>query len=472
MGNKLISVSILFFLGGCTSIPHMEGDARVSHVSLEKVEIKTQNSTAFVRGDWPGLDWWKGLCDQQLGDLMKRGLGENPTLKKAQARIASAAEFAKVKRSFFFPTVGIEAQSNWMYYGKNSFFRSLDPNLPPYVDQIDVGPTLSYEFDFWGKNMHMFKSALGLKKMEEAELASSTLIVTTSIAQAYFSVQKDLARKDLLQEIERLRLSFLQLTLQRRAQGVGTEMDNLRAKKRLEEIQEALAANERCIETDHYIIDSLVGESPGTNAITLTSLGPESDFTLPENIALDLVARRPDLAAQIWRAESAAHDVGAAKADFYPNVDLNIFAGFESLHFETLFSPHSYLYTILPAIHLPIFNAGRIRSNLRSKVAKFEEAIFSYNETLLRAAQEVADKIAAVKWVSTQVKIQKEAVATLGAQVELAQSRLHHGLATALEVIEVKELLCSEQLKLIDLKEVLILAKVGLIKALGGGFNG
>ncbi|MFS8563787.1 MAG: efflux transporter outer membrane subunit [Rhabdochlamydiaceae bacterium] len=359
-----------------------------------------------------------------------------------------------------------------MYYGKNSFFRSLDPNLPPYIDQIDVGPTLSYEFDFWGKNMHMFKSALGLKKMEEAELASSTLIVTTSIAQAYFSVQKDLARKDLLQEIERLRFSFLQLTIQKRTQGLGTEMDNLRAKKRLEDTQEALAANERCIETDQYIIDSLVGESPGTNAITFTSLGPESDFILPENIALDLVARRPDLAAQIWRVESAAHDVGAAKADFYPNVDLNIFAGFESLHFETLFSPQSYLYTILPAIHLPIFNAGRIRSNLRSKVAKFEEAIFSYNETLLRAAQEVADKIAAVKWVSAQLKLQKEAVATLKAQVELAQSRLYHGLATALEVIEVKELLCSEQLKLIDLKELLILAKVGLIKALGGGFNG
>ncbi|MFS8563788.1 MAG: hypothetical protein LVR00_05515 [Rhabdochlamydiaceae bacterium] len=101
MSNKLIAVSILFFLGACTSIPQMEGDARVSHISLEKVEIKTQNSATFVKGDWPGLDWWKGLCDQQLADLMKRGLEENPTLKRAQARIASAAEFAKVKRSFF-----------------------------------------------------------------------------------------------------------------------------------------------------------------------------------------------------------------------------------------------------------------------------------------------------------------------------------------------------------------------------------
>ncbi len=469
MSNKLVAVTVLFFLGGCTSIPHMEGDARVSHVSLQKVEME---SPAFVRGNWPGLDWWKSFEDQQLTDLITRGISESPTLKKAQTRIAFAAELAKVKRSFFFPTVGVEAQSNWMYYGKNSFFKSVDPTLPSYIDQIDVGPTLSYEFDFWGKNMHMFKSALGLKKMEEAELASSTLIVTTSIAGAYFTVQKDLARKDLLQEIERLRCSFLHLTLQRRAQGVGTEMDNLRAKKRVEEIRSALAENEKFIETDRYIVDSLMGQSPGTSSITFTSLGQESDFSLPENIAIDLVARRPDLAAHIWRAEAAAHDVGAAKADFYPNVDLNVFAGFESLHFGSLFSPNSYLYSILPAIHLPIFNAGRIRSNLRSKIAKFEEAIFSYNETLLKAAQEVADRIACVKWVSIQIKIQNETVATLQSEVKLAESRLCHGLDTAMEVIHVKEMLCSEQLKMIDLKELLILAKVGLIKALGGGFNG
>jgi NodT family efflux transporter outer membrane factor (OMF) lipoprotein len=472
MSNKLILSSILFFLGGCTSIPHMEGDARASHVSLKKVEMGVEESFAFVKGDWPGSDWWTTFGDQQLTALIIEGLKENPTLKKAQARIASAAEMARVRRSFFFPTLGVEAESNWMYFGKNSFFRSIDPTIPPYIDQIDVGPTLSYEFDFWGKNRHMFKSALGLKKMEEAEAASSTLIVTTSIAQAYFTIQKDLARKTLLQEIESLRLSFLNLTQQRRVKGIGSQMDNLKAKKRLEEIQEALAENEKLIETDHYVLDSLSGESPGVHAVFFTSLGEETDFALPENIAIDLVARRPDLAVQIWRAEAAAHDVGAAKADFYPNVDLNVFAGFESLHFGSLFSPNSYLYSIVPAIHLPIFNAGRIRSNLRSKMAKFEEAIFSYNETLLKAAQEVADRIAAVKWVSCQVKIQKETLSTLEAQVSLAEARLQHGLDTALEVIEMKEMLCLEQLKLIDLRELLILAKVSLIKALGGGYNG
>ena len=469
MNNKLILACFLFFLGGCTSIPHMEGDARVTQISLTNIE---QEGPAFVKGSFPELDWWKGFDDQQLRVIIEEGLQDNPTLKKVQTRIAYAAEIARLKRSFLMPTVGLEAQSNWMYYGKNSFFRSIDPRLPPHIDQIDVGPTLTYEFDFWGKNRHMFQAALGLKKVEEAESASSILLMTTGLAGAYFTIQKDLARQDVLKEMESLRVSFLTLTAERKAQGIGNQMETLRAKKGVEEIGEALVVNQKMLETDHYILDSLTGKSPGTHTLSWVSLGLDSQFALPETIAVDLVARRPDLAAQIWRAESAAHEVGAAKADFYPNVDLNIFAGLESLNFNTLFSPNSYLHSLLPAIHLPIFNAGRIRSNLRSKMAKFEEAIFSYNETILRAAQEVADGISAVKWVSVQITLQQEILNVLEEQVSLAVSRFQKGLDTRFQVIEMKEQLCQEKLKMIDLRHLLILAKVDLIKALGGGFNG
>ncbi len=472
MNIKLVLACFLIFLGACTSIPHMEGDARVTSVSLTKVEDQVKESDSFTQGDFPELEWWKGFEDVQLAAIIEEALRDNPTLKKAQARFAYAAELAKVKRSYLLPTVGFEAQTNWMYYGQNSFFRSIDQTIPPYIHQIDVGPTLSYEFDFWGKNQHMFHAALGIKRAEKAEAASSTLMITTALAGAYFTIQKDLAREAVLKELDTLRISFLTLTVETKIHGLGTQMKNLMAQENQEKVQEALAENQKMIDTDHYILDGLTGQSPGSHKISWVSLGSESQFSLPNNIALDLVARRPDLAAQIWRAESIAHEVGAAKADFYPNIDLNIFAGFESIHFGNLVSPHSYLYSILPAIHLPIFNAGRLRANLRGKQAKFEEAIFSYNETLLKAAQEVADGIAAIKWISKQIDSQKRIVHLAQEQVVLAESRLQQGLGTLFDVIDRKELQCAEQLKMIDLKHLLILAKISLIKALGGGFNG
>lgn len=472
MNIKIISACFLIFLGACTSIPHMKGDARVTSISLTKVEEQVKDSAIFTQGDFPTLEWWKAFDDNQLCCVIEEALRDNPTLKKAEARLAYATELAKVKRSYLVPTVGFEAQTNWMYYGQNSFFRSIDSTIPPYIHQIDVGSTLSYEFDFWGKNKHLFKAALGFKRAEMAEMASSKLMITAAVAKIYFTIQKDLARQHLLKELEHLKKSLVELTKETQIHGLTAQMKNLSAQDHQEKIQEALLENQKMTDTDHYILDSLTGQSPGSYTMKYVSLDTESHFTLPSTIALDLVARRPDLTAQIWRVESIAHEVGAAKADFYPNIDLNIFAGLESIHFGNLFSAKSYLYSILPAIHLPIFNAGRLKANLKSKQAKFEEAIFSYNETLLKAAQEVADGIAAVRWISKQIDSQIKVLQLADEQVRLATLRLKQGLGTAFDVIDQKEYLLSEQLKMIDLKHLLALSKISLIKALGGGFNG
>ena len=139
------------------------------------------------------------------------------------------------------------------------------------------------------------------------------------------------------------------------------------------------------------MIKSLTGQGPDAEEVfAKPSVVLEQAFPLPDHVALNLLSRRPDLMAQIWRVESAAHQIGVAKTYFYPNFNLSSLGGFETLAFGTMFSWNSKMGSLLPAFTLPIFNAGRLRANVNSKEDQYETEVYAYNELLLSAAREVA----------------------------------------------------------------------------------
>ena len=134
------------------------------------------------------------------------------------------------------------------------------------------------------------------------------------------------------------------------------------------EAQQQLLSIEKEIETDKHLINILVGVGPDEPLEVDIILPPlPKSLSLPSNLSIDLLSRRPDLMTQIWRVESLGHEVGAAKADFFPDINLRGFAGLESVLYSTLFQGNSKTQGLQPAIHLPIFTAGAIRANIRAK---------------------------------------------------------------------------------------------------------
>ena len=112
-----------------------------------------------------------------------------------------------------------------------------------------------------------------------------------------------------------------------------------------------------------------MGQGPDTHQtiMGLREISFDKTFILPENLSLDLIARRADITAAIWRVEAEANKVGAAKAAFYPNVNLLALAGFESLSWGDFTSLENFQGFLSPAIHLPIFKGGRLRANLKNR---------------------------------------------------------------------------------------------------------
>ena len=459
---------ILLALAGCVRVPHDEACCLLEPTPSVG---SAASDTLFVHADFPDSCWWQLFKDPQLDALIEQALCENPTIQRAQARIRAMEAEAVVKRSYLFPTLEASAQVDWEHLGRNNFFRAFTPVIPANVPQYEPFLNFNYELDLWGKNHNIYKAALGEAKTAIAEKESAILFLTTSVSATYFQLQADLDQLALLEDIRGVYEQSLSLVKMRVENALDTSFQQLDAEKELFIINQSLLYTQAKIALQKHLLKALLGEGPESDSkvdkITLKAIG---SFPLPTNISSNLLARRPDLMAQIWRVESAARLVGAAKADFYPRVNLLAVAGLSSVFFSKLFTENSFYARALPAVYLPIFNAGRIRNRLRARRAEFEEMVYQYNETVLRAVKEVADQIVTLQTATATLTTQNQIVANRFANLNLMGKRFENALSNALDVLEQRKVTLQEQLTKVKLTYDQNLAAVLLIKALGGGY--
>lgn len=472
MHKDIYLIAGLILLHGCVTIPDLNDEGKLTSVSLDSSVNEALADANFDRGDWPSSNWWAMFHDPQLNCLIQKALVKSPTLQKAITEMDQAWQQANIRKSAFWPELDFSAQDNWQYYGKNSFLRSLAPQVPASINQIDLSINFFYEIDFWGKNRHLFESALGLAKAQSAEAAQATLVVSTAIALAYFDLQISLKKLRTLKGIKDVRGSRLNVITMRRMHALSTDIEKIQNETPILDVDALILQYQQQIDLDKHLINVLIGQGPDTEEIFVQpSAIFDQPFPLPENISLNLLARRPDLMAQIWRVEAAAHQIGVAKTLFYPNVNLSAFGGLESLHFNDLFSWDSKIGSLLPALNLPIFTAGKLRANVNAKEAQYETAVFAYNELLLNAAREVADQITIFRSINEQLDVQKKNVDSLVQRYDLMSLRFTDGIANYISVLSAEEDVLNQRLQLYDVEYGRFISVLKLIRALGGGYD-
>jgi NodT family efflux transporter outer membrane factor (OMF) lipoprotein len=185
----------------------------------------------------------------------------------------------------------------------------------------------------------------------------------------------------------------------------------------------------------------------------------------------ELIGRRPDVIAQRLRVEATLRDVDAAKAAFYPNLDLTGFAGFQSLGLSKFFEGGSAVAAIGPAVTLPIFDGGRLRATLASKSADADAAVAAYQQAVVTALQEIADELASMRAVAAQATEQGMAVAVLQQAYDLAVLRYKEGLGTYVQVLTADTQLLAQKSLAADLRARDLDLAIGLVRSLGGGFD-
>ncbi len=414
--------------------------------------------------------WWHQFGDAQLDRLVAQALQSNPSLKLAQARLSRAQAVTEVANAATLPQLNGQLDATRQRYTANG---AVPPPLAGSIRESGTAQlNASWELDFFGKNRAALDAALGSVNAAEADAQAARVLLASSVARTYFQLlrwneQATVARRTLAQREETLRLvqdrvnAGLDTNLELRQSEGGLPEARLQLETVLE--QAALTRN---------ALAALVGQPAGDLALQMPAMNSvQTAVKAPTSLSADLLGRRADIAAARWRVEASTQDVVNAKTQFYPNINLVAFAGFSSIGLGKLFESGSQQWGVGPALRLPIFDAGRLRANLRGKTADLDAAIESYNAAVIDAVHDVADQIASSQAIARQQTEQRAAQEAAEAAYDIAVQRYKAGLGTYLNVLTAETGVLAQRRQAVDLAARAIDTQVALIRALGGGYQ-
>lgn len=454
-------------LSACAAIPDL-GSAPTPRATSAYAASQSFGAPMVA---WPADRWWTAYGDSQLDRLIDEALEGAPSLAKAQARLRRADAVAEMADSTLGPHVDAEAS---VAEAKQSYNNGIPSAFVPHGwrDVGLVGAGLDWQIDFFGKNHALLAAATSDADAARAEVAEARLALSTSVAAAYAELARLYADRDAAEEALHVRADSERLISQRCARGLETQAALERAHAGRAAAQAALAALDETIGLSRDAIAALLGQGPDRGLrITRPAPGAIRAFGLPANLQADLVGRRPDVTAARLSAEAAASRIKVAKAAFYPNVNLTAFIGVQSLGLNMLTETGSHVGSVGPALTLPIFESGRLQGNYRGARADYDEAVASYNDTLAKALQDVADSAVSARALDTRLGESREAFGASAKAYDLARQRYAQGLGTYLDVLTAEDALISDRRTVADLETRAFTLDVALVRALGGGFH-
>jgi NodT family efflux transporter outer membrane factor (OMF) lipoprotein len=426
--------------------------------------------TSVSDAAWPATDWWKSFGDPQLDALIDEALASSPTLNIAAARTRKALAEADVAHSTLAPRIDANASSTRERFSEHG---SAPPPIAGSTQTFNVlQASLSWEFDFWGKNRSAYEAAVGAARAADVDAHAARLALSTGIAQAYVGLERAYLQLDVAQATLAEREQIYALTRDRNAAGLDSRLELKQAESALPATREQIAQLNETIELQRNQIAALLGVGPDRGlAIARPTAVAHANFALPSKLPAELIGRRPDVIADRWRIEAASKDIASAKAEFYPNVNLLAFVGLQAFGGGNLLSAASRTMGIGPAVTLPIFDAGRLRANLAGTDADYDIAVERYNQTLADAMRDVVDQVVSLRSLAEQRKQQEMALATAREAYDLALLRYREGLGNYLQVLSAEQPLLVQRSLDADLRARELALSVDLVRALGGGYE-
>ncbi|MCW7537632.1 efflux transporter outer membrane subunit [Aquabacterium sp. A7-Y] len=451
-------------LAGCASYSGIEPQARAFSPEAAGLAGASAPVTASVRPQW-----WRDFQDPALDALIERALADHPGLVVAQARLQRASAATGLADAAGGLQVQGKAEATRQRYTENGMVP------PPLAGSMATTATLqlgaSWEIDFFGRHAAALQAALGAERAAQADVEAARVLLAANVARSYVQLARLLELREVSARALAQREELLGLIRQRVQAGLDTTVELRQGEGALPETRGQLEALDEQIALTRHALAALTAQPPAALATLQPRLGTVAEQPLPGSLPVDLLGRRPDVEAARWRVEAAGRDVAAAKAQFYPNVNLVAFAGLSSIGLDRLLESGSQQYGIGPAIHLPVFDSRRLRAGLRGKTAELDAAVGSYNSAVIDAVHEVADQLASAASVLRQQREQQAAAAAAESAYDLALQRYRAGLGSYLTVLSAETSVLAQRRQATDLKARALDSRIGLMRALGGGYT-
>jgi NodT family efflux transporter outer membrane factor (OMF) lipoprotein len=460
-------LSATLFTAACSSVP----DLGAKPMMTAPAEVASSQSIGGAHAAWPADGWWLRYRDPQLSRLIDEALINSPDLEAAAARMRAADGFAQRAGAALKPTVDAFSQPELAKQSQNQAMPAAA--IPDgWNSNGSMGLSLSLDLDLWGKNRAAFRAANADADAARYEMEAAKLALTTGIASTYADLTALYAQRDTIESALAIRTETLKLVAQRTANGLDSRAELKQAEARVPQTQADLDGTDEAIALTKNALAALVGNGPD-RALTIArpQVGALQAQGVPADASIELIARRPDIAAARARVEGADDRIKEAKAAFYPNVNLSALIGLSSFGLGNLFSSGSSFGSVTPAVSLPLFHGGALQGQYRGRRGQYDEAVALYDRQVIEALRETADVVASQKMLVSRLANSRRALADFKEANRLARQRYQHGLSTYLDVLAAEEGVLEARLDVANLETRAFTLDVQLIRALGGGFS-
>jgi NodT family efflux transporter outer membrane factor (OMF) lipoprotein len=421
-------------------------------------------------------DWWKLFNDPTLNNLIDTAYHNNLSLQTVGARILQAQAQLNVAIGELFPqtqALGGEAQ-----YQRQSQATLLAPGLDPTLRTSQFGLSASWELDFWGKYRRGIESDRAAMLASVAAYDSALVSLTAGVANTYLNIRTLQQRIQVAQDNVKTQQESLRIARAQFENGETSELDVQQAQTQLAQTQSQIPGLENSLRAAKDSLAVLLGTTPDMVDAQLGAAGsiPVAPAQVATGMPKDLLRRRPDVREAEFTAAAQSAGIGVAKSNLYPSFSLGGSFGYVGTSLRggsigDLFNWDNRAVAGSGSFVFPIFNYGRIVNSVRVQDAVFQQAVLSYQNTVLQAQQEVEDARSAFAAAQSTLEILTEADTSARRTTELAIVRYKEGASDYTTVLTAEQLQLQIEDALATSRGAVPMALVSVYQALGGGWQ-
>ena len=457
-----VASAAVLMLAGCASMGH-QSEPVTARTSDSMGLASTQQTTAV------DAQWWHQFGDAQLDGLVAKALAGSPNLGAAAARVARAQAVVDSARGEEAPHVDFDASVKRELLSRNGLFP------PPFggsiFNQSNATFGLKWDADVFGRQRAEIEAALGSARAARADADVAAQQIATQVVRTYFSLARLESQRAVAQRTYDQRKQMLSLITQRVNAGLDTVVEQKQGEGALPDTLAQIELLDEQIDLGRHMLAALTAQPMQALATLAPTLEQLHVSPQPPVLGADLIARRPDIAAALARVEAANQQVKSQRAQFYPDINFSAGFGLDSVSLQHFLELPSKAWSFGPALHLPIFEGGQLRAQLKGKGAERDAAIQAYNQQVIDAVREAADAATSAASIGRQLALQRQALEASSASYDFSQKRYGQGLGNALIVLNAETQMLAERRLEVDLEYRALDVQAQLMKALGGGWT-
>ena len=468
-GFTTLAITAGLVLAGCTVGP------KYTRPSTPAVPAyKELGAANIVEGDWkpaePGDQtargkWWESFQDPELNRLEEKLNISNQTIAAAAANVQAARALIRQARAQYFPALGANPGITNSRLS-NAFGQSVGITFNTYSLPLEA----SWEPDLWGRVRKNVESNALAAQSAAADLENVRLAAQSDLATDYYELRAQDALKQVLDSTVAAYAETLDLTRDLYRAGLDSDEAVAQAESQLKATQ-AQDTNVAVLRTQYeHAIAALAGDPASTFSIPARLIRSQPP-AIPLGLPSQLLERRPDIAAAERLVAQANAQIGIAKTAYFPNVTLSGSVGFQAVAIAKWLAWPSRFWSLGPSLAQTIFDAGLRRATVQQYQAVYDSTVANYRQTVLTAFQQVEDNLAALRVLQNAIEQQNEAIDAAGRNLAEAEVRYKAGLDPYLNVIMAQSTVLTDQQAAVNFRGQQMVAAVGLIKALGGGWD-